>query len=114
MSIQLYQLEPEYSSNEEAEEKPWIQGKKKFRNFNLLALKVNGQILLGVFVKDEQSCQVKLNVCTAKNSLFCQSWWKVCYFTLDIFSKLTFNFLFRWRARNYKSPCCVCKTRLVV
>ena len=27
------------------------------------ALKVNGQILLGVFVKDEQSCQVKLNVC---------------------------------------------------
>ena len=90
MSIQLYQLEPEYSSNEKAEEKPWIQGKKKFRNFNLLALNINGQILLGVFVKDEQSCQVKLNVCTAKNSLFCQSWWKVCYFTLDIFSKLTF------------------------
>ena len=35
---------------------PKIQGKKKFRNFNLRALKVNWQILLGVFVKDEQSC----------------------------------------------------------
>ena len=49
---------------------PWIQVKRKFRNFNLRALKVNGQILLGVFVKDEESCQVKLNVCAVKNSPF--------------------------------------------
>ena len=69
----------------ELKKNPWIQGKKKFRNFNLRALKINGQILLCVFVKDEQSCQVKLNVCAAKNPLFCQSWWKACYFTLDIF-----------------------------
>ena len=40
---------------------PWIQGRKKFRNFNLRALKVAGGIvLLGVFVKDVQSCQGKL------------------------------------------------------
>ena len=30
------------------------------------------------------------------------------------FQNSLFNFLFRWRARNYKSPCCVCKTRQVV
>ena len=40
---------------------PWIQGRKKFRNFNLRALKVAGGIvLLGVFVEDVQSCQGKL------------------------------------------------------
>ena len=39
-----------------------IQRRKKFRNVNLRALKDAGRILLVVFVKDVQSCQVKVNV----------------------------------------------------
>ena len=35
-----------------AKKNPWIQERKKFRNFKLRALKVAGRILLGVFVKD--------------------------------------------------------------
>ena len=43
--------------------KTWrIQRRKKFRNVNLRALKDAGRILLLVFVKDLQSCQVKVNV----------------------------------------------------
>ena len=38
-----------------------------------------------MFVKDVQSFQVNWNVRAAKSSLFCQSQWKVCYFTLDFF-----------------------------
>jgi len=63
MTIQPYQLEPEYTLPvKKLKEIPWIQGRKKFRNVNLRALQVTGRILLGVFVKDVQSCQVKLNV----------------------------------------------------
>ena len=60
MTIQPYQLEPEYTLPvKKLKKKSW---KKKFRNVNLRALKVADWILLGVFVKDIQSCQVKLNV----------------------------------------------------
>ena len=40
-----------------------IQRRKKFRNVNFRALKDAGRIFLGVFVEDEQSSQVKVNVC---------------------------------------------------
>ena len=60
MTIQPYQLEPEYTLPvKKLKKKSW---KKKFRNVNLRALQVADWILLGVFVKDIQSCQVKLNV----------------------------------------------------
>ena len=60
MTIQPYQLEPEYTLKvKKLKKKSW---KKKFRNVNLRALQVADWILLGVFVKDILSCQVKLNV----------------------------------------------------
>ena len=93
---------------------PWIQGNKKFRNFNLRALKVNWQILLGVFVKDEQSCQVKLNVYAVKNSPLTKLVEGLLLFTGYFFKTHFLIFLFRWRARNYKSPWCINKTTVVV
>ena len=60
MTIQPYQLEPEYTLPvKKLKKKSW---KKKFRNVSFRALQVADWILLCVFVKDIQSCQVKLNV----------------------------------------------------
>ena len=82
--------------------------RKKFGDVNLRALKDARRIFLGVFVKDVQSCQVKVNVC-CKELPFCQSQWKVCYFTCHFLICL-----FRWEAKNYESPWCLDKTNLVV
>ena len=82
--------------------------RKKFRNVNLRALKDAGRIFLGVFVKDVQSCQVKVNVC-CKELPFCQSQWKVCYFTRHFLICL-----FPRETRNYECPWWLDRTCLVV
>ena len=63
MSIQPYQLQTEYPSSEKAEEdsQDW-EGRRLVMSI-FEHMKDAGRIFLGVFVKDVQSCQVKVNMC---------------------------------------------------
>jgi len=60
----------EYSSREEAEEDPVDLGEEEVSQCQSSSIESRRRIILGVFVKDVQLCQVKLNMCTVKNSLF--------------------------------------------
>ena len=60
----------EYSSREEAEEDPVDLGEEEVSQCQSSSIESRRRIILGVFVKDVQLCQVKLNICTVNNSLF--------------------------------------------
>ena len=71
-------------------------------------------MLLGVFVKDVQSCQVQLDVCAGKKALFVKAGGRFVTSHLIFLKNHFLIFLFRWEARNYESPRYVDKTSLVV